>query len=257
MLITFEKHFNSIDSYCLVRFKVHMNRIVTEKFSYWYCDQCYRTFKHGEFRHNCTVCDDFDLCEDCLTTFDPSHPHRLTRELAYGSEERIEKAQKPTMASGIQTAIVMYHDRYCLGVRDADKTNPSLYKDTYSWLTFKTVGIRSKNFGYGLRSIIEPRGYLGICARNCPEWVITDFACIFQSIITVPIYCLFSNVEIAYIINNTSVSVVICDEQTLPRFIRLQSDCPFLRHIVCIDYIPETVHSQYTYLIHLVYFRIN
>ena len=217
MLITFEKRFNSIDLYYLVRQKVDMNRTTTAKFSYWYCDQCRRPFKHGEFRYNCTVCNNFDLCEDCLATLDPPHPHRLMRELAYGREEPVEKAQKPSMASGIQTAVVMYHDRYCLGVRDADKTNSSLYTDTYSWLTFKTVGIRSRNFGCGLRSIIKPRGYLGICARNCPEWVITDFACIFQSFISVPIYCLFTNVEIAYVINNTNVSVVICDEKNVAK----------------------------------------
>ncbi len=223
----------------------------TTKMSYWHCDHCNRTMKHGEFRFNCTVCDDYDLCEECVGTLDPPHPYRMMRELAYGDEETIEGWSKLSMADGIQLAAAMYCDRFCLGVRDVDITNPSLYADTYSWLTFETVGNRSKNFGNGLRDIIEPRGYLGICAANRPEWVITDFACILQSFISVPIYCLFNDRELTYIINNTKVSVVVCDKQMLLRFIQLYAECPSLHHIVCMDSIPETIQGNCRYLFYV------
>lgn len=223
----------------------------TTKMSYWNCDHCQRTMIHGEFRFNCTVCYDYDLCEKCVATVDPPHTHRMIRELAYGDEETIDGMHKFNIASGIQLAAAMYCDRYCLGVRDIDQTNPSIYTDTYSWLTFKTVDIRSKNFGHGLRTIIEPRGYLAICAANRPEWVITDFACILQSIISVPIYCLFNDRELSYVINNTKVSVAVCDKQNLPRFIRLSAECPSLCHIVCMDSIPEPMSGSYRHMTHL------
>jgi len=228
-----------------------MNMTTTTKESFWDCDHCNNTIMHGKFRFNCIVCKDYDLCEECEATLDPPHPHRLIRELAYGEEETIEGWSKRNMANGIQLAAAKYCDRYCMGVRDVDKTNPSLYADTYSWLTFETVGIRSKNFGHGLRDIIEPRGYLGICARNRPEWVITDFACILQSIISVPMYCLFNDSELTYVINNAKLSVVVCDKQMLPRFIRFYAECPSLRHIVCMDTIPETILSNYQHLFYL------
>ncbi|CAF0977340.1 unnamed protein product [Rotaria sordida] len=148
--------------------------------SYWYCDACSRLLLHGEYRFNCTVCDNYDYCEQCITTVDPPHPHRMVLELAYGREETKECANVD-MATAIRAAIAMYSDRHCMGIRDVDKENPSIYMDSYSWFTFKTIGNRSKNFGHGLRHIIEPRGYLAICAGNRPEWMITDFACIFQS----------------------------------------------------------------------------
>jgi hypothetical protein len=214
------------------------------KLSYWYCDKCNRSLKHGEFRYNCTICVNFDYCEHCATTVDPPHPHRMMRELAFGLEERIECA-KIDMATGIKAAIAMYWDRHCLGTRDVDKHDPSIYTDTYSWITFQTIGDRSKNFGHGLRSLIEPRGYLSICAANRPEWVITDFACIFQSIISVPIYTLFNNREIAYVINNTQVSVVVCDKQMLARFIEIHPQCPSLQHIVCMDPIPDATTGEF------------
>ena len=223
------------------------------KYSYWYCDHCTKTIIHGKLRFTCAVCDDYDLCEECVTALDPPHPHRLVRELAYGHEETegLDELCKLNMASGIQLAAAMYSDRYCLGTRDVDKSDCSLYTDTYSWLTYETVYLRSKNFGHGLRSIIEPLGYLAICARNRPEWVITDFACILQSIISVPIYCLFNDRELTYIINNTKVSVVVCDKEMLPRLIQVSADCPTLNHIVCMDIIPETLTSNYRYLFHL------
>jgi hypothetical protein len=213
------------------------------KESYWYCDACNRNLLHGEFRFNCTVCDNYDYCEQCAATVNPPHPHRMIREMAYGREERKECA-KIDMATGIRAAIAMYWDRHCMGTRDVDKDNPSIYTDSYSWLTFKTIGDRSKNFGHGLRRLIEPRGYLSICAANRPEWMITDFACIFQSIISVPIYTLFTDSEIAYVINNTKVSVVVCDKQMLPRFIGIHSQCPLLQHIVCMDPLPDTISGE-------------
>lgn len=163
----------------------------------------------------------------------PPHPHRIIRDLAYGQEETVglEEYCQVRMASGIQLAAAMYGDRYCLGRRDGD---------SYSWLTYRTVCERSKNFGHGLRSIIEPRDYLAICAANRPEWVITDFACILQSIISVPIYCLFNDRELAYVINNTKVTVVVCDQQMLPRFTHLSTECPSLRHLVCMDPVSES-----------------
>ncbi len=217
----------------------------TEKLSFWYCDKCNRTLNHGEFRYNCTICVDYDYCENCAIITDPPHPHRMTRELAYGRPDKKKCRRIKDMATTIQAAIDKYWDRHCLGTRDVDKHNSSIYKDSYSWITFKTVGDRSKNFGHGLRRLIEPQGYLGICAGNRPEWVITDFACIFQSIISVPIYTLFTDREIAYVINNTQISVVVCDKQMLARFIELGSQCPSLRHIVCMNPVSDTMSGKF------------
>jgi long-subunit acyl-CoA synthetase (AMP-forming) len=214
-----------------------------EKVSFWYCDKCNRTLNHGEFRYNCTVCDDYDYCENCATTADQPHPHRMMRELAYGRAEK-KKHRIKDMATTIQAAIDKYWDRHCMGTRDIDENHPSIYTDSYSWLTYKTIGDRSKNFGHGLRHLIKPRGYLGICAGNRPEWMITDFACIFQSIITVPIYTLFTDCEITYIINNTQMSVVVCDKQMLSRFIGIHSQCPSLHHIVSMNPVPDSISGR-------------
>ena len=65
-----------------------------------------------------------------------------------------------------------------------------------------------------------------------------------QGIISVPIYRLFSEREIIHVINNTQVSVVVCDGGILARFVQVMDQCPTLRHIVCMDPIENTICSK-------------
>jgi hypothetical protein len=212
--------------------------------SFWYCDVCNHILDHGAFRYNCTVCANYDQCEECSAKICPPHPHPLVRELAFGDGEN-KTCTGRSMAAIIQAAMEIYCDRHCLGVRDVDKDNPECYTNSYSWQTYKTVGDRSTNFGHGLRHLIEPRDYLGICAANRPEWVIADLACMLHGIISVPMYCLLSDYDVAFIVNNTKISVVVCDKEMLPKFLRLRSECPSLRHVVCMDPFIETTASKY------------
>ena len=217
---------------------------LSTKTSFWYCDACHRTLYHGEFRYNCTICSNYDQCEMCTMTMQPAHPHPLDRELAFGDGDT-SICVGSSMAAVIHASLEMYRDRHCLGVRDTDKDNPDIYLNSYSWQTYKTVGDRTRNFGRGLRHLIKPREYLGICAANRPEWVITDLACMLNSIITVPMYCLLSDHDSAFIINNTNISTVICDKEMLPKFLRLRSECPSLRQLICMDPVLETTASKY------------
>jgi fatty acid CoA ligase FadD9 len=177
----------------------------------------------------------------------PPHPHVLVPELAFGNGE-FKTCPGRSMGATIYTALEIYCDRHCLGVRDVDKDNPENYLNSYSWLTYKFVGERAINLGHGLRQLIEPRSYLGICAANRPEWIMTDWACMFHGIISVLIYSQSSDRDTAFIINNTNVSVVVCDKDTLPKFLRLHSECPSLRHVICMDSVSELNSSKPTSL---------
>ncbi|CAF1312551.1 unnamed protein product [Adineta steineri] len=221
-----------------------------KKPSFFYCDVCHRTFDHGTYRYNCTVCGNYDQCEECTTNMNPPHPHILVPELAFGSGED-RTCHEKSMRAEIYTAMEIYCDRHCLGVRDVSKDNPENYSNSYTWLTYKSIGDRAINFGYGLRQLIEPRSYLAICSSNRPEWIITDWACMFHCIISVPIYNLTSDRDIAFIINNTAVSVIVCDKETLPKFLKLHSECSSLRHIICMDSVSELAsHTSMSISVH-------
>ncbi|CAF0978335.1 unnamed protein product [Adineta steineri] len=173
----------------------------------------------------------------------------MVREIAYGYVEAVECAGED-LAARIHVAINTYQDRFCMGTRDINPNNSQHYTDSYSWQTFKTIGERIINFSHGLRRLIKPRDYIGICAANRPEWLITDFASILQSFVSVPIYRLFTDHEISFIINNTLISVMVCDKEMLPRLIQLHTECPSLRHIVCMDSIPLTMPKTNDLSIH-------
>lgn len=210
------------------------------RLSYWVCDGCERTLNHGEYRFNCAVCTDYDQCETCYQSKRTPHPHRMDRELAYGSVEKTTWYMTH-MESALRTIFRLYHDRHCMGTRDRDPNNPSIYLDSYTWLTYQTISDRKENFGHGLRQLVDERSYVAICAENRPEWLIVDMACMCQNLVTVPIYCLFNDSEITFVMNNTQISVVVCDQTMLKRFISFGKTCPSLVHIICMDPIPDDI----------------
>ena len=212
--------------------------------SFWYCNTCLCNIPHGDFIYNCTICDDYDQCELCYEEIASRHSHPMVQGLAFGYGKESEN-NMTDMASFILTAFDVYADRHCFGIRDMESSMDQIYANSYSWMTFRTIGNRTKNFGQGLRNLIEPREYLGICAANRPEWMIADFACILHSIITVPMYCLFSDREIVFVMNNTNIAGVICDKAMLPTFLRLSSQCPTLRHVICMDTIPDSIIRKF------------
>ena len=182
-----------------------------------------------------------------MTTVHPSHPHSLVLELAFG-DGVLKTSVGQSMGATVQAAIEIYSDRHCLGIRDREKDNEQNYSNSYSWLTYKTVGDRATNFGHGLRQLIEPRSYLGICGTNRLEWVIVDWACMFHSMVSVPITALSSDREMIFILNNTKISLVVCDKEMLPKFVRVQTECPSLCHVVCMDPLPLSIKSKSTSL---------
>ncbi|CAF1105727.1 unnamed protein product [Adineta steineri] len=181
----------------------------------------------------------------CKATKQPAHCHSLVRKftLDYGIEKICTKMD---LASQILTAIEFNWDQPCLGTRDRCKMDLNSYENSYSWQTFKTVGDRIKNFSYGLSSLLQPRDYLGICAVNRPEWIIADFACILQNIISVPISSRLRDHDIIFVINNTRISAIVCDQEMLSKFIQIHSECSTLRHLICMDPISETISDKYS-----------
>ena len=209
--------------------------------SYWYCDTCVNNIPPGEYVYNCTICTDYDQCERCYKSMKTHHSHPMTREISFGFGNEIENPLTD-MTSYILGAFHVYADRYCFGVRDMEESSVDrIYANSYSWFTYQTIGDRTKNFSHGLRNLIEPRECLGICAASRPEYLIADFACILHSITTVLMYSLLSDRERIYIINHTNIVVIVCDGPMLPIFIRLSSKCPTLRHLICMDPMPDSI----------------
>ncbi|CAF3703295.1 unnamed protein product [Rotaria sp. Silwood1] len=208
-----------------------------------YCTVCHRIFNQGESWFYCPSCLHCHVCEMCKTRMESSHSHRLIRKfsLDYGIEKI---CTRPDMASRILSAIYFHSERSCFGVRNYSNDDSDSNEHSYVWLTFKIIGQRIKNFSYGLEHFIKPHYHLAICAANRPEWLITDLACILQSIISVPIFHQSNDRDMTFIINHTNISVIVCDKHILQRLIRLQSKCSTVRHIICMDDVSDMNSSK-------------
>ena len=67
-----------------------------------------------------------------------------------------------------------------------------------TWINYQTVMKRITNFGNGLYHILDGAKIrnqtngmfpcIGIYSKNCPEYVIAEYGCYWQSLVVVPIY---------------------------------------------------------------------
>nr|CAD7463947.1 unnamed protein product [Timema tahoe] len=96
----------------------------------------------------------------------------------------------------------------CLGWRES-------FTKPYQWLHYNETLLRAKNFGSGLVShglYPSSETFIGIYSQNCPEWILTEQAAYCYSMVIVPLYDTLGPDACAYIIKQTEISVVVCDD---------------------------------------------
>lgn len=106
----------------------------------------------------------------------------------------------------------------------------------YEWQTYEQVNERVTNIASGLRALGLSQGSnVGIMSVNRAEWLISDFACAVQSMISVPLYDTLGESECTYIINHAQLSVIICEAKAAKAVLDAQPHCPTLKHIILMD----------------------
>ncbi|XP_044739586.1 long-chain-fatty-acid--CoA ligase 1 isoform X2 [Chrysoperla carnea] len=100
------------------------------------------------------------------------------------------------------------NDGPCLGWREKPTT-------PYQWLHYNEALLRAKNFGSGLVALGLIPGantFLGIYSQNCPEWIIAEHGAYSYSMAIVPLYDTLGPDSCAYIIKQTEINVVVCED---------------------------------------------
>lgn len=81
---------------------------------------------------------------------------------------------------------------------------------------------------------------VAIISENRPEWVITDFACILDGIITAPIYNSLSTDQIKYILKNSEAKICFVSNLfLLEKVLKVKNELPDLKHIVSYNLFDE------------------
>lgn len=83
---------------------------------------------------------------------------------------------------------------------------------------------------------IEPADIVAIIANNCPEFLITDFACYRNRAVPVSIYATSSPEQIEYIIKDAEARILVVGSSAHYRAARsIAANCPSLQKIIVID----------------------
>jgi fatty acid CoA ligase FadD9 len=105
----------------------------------------------------------------------------------------------------------------------------------YKWITFSELGQRVHDVGNGLRQLVQPRNFVGICSHVQLPWYIADYACQVNSIIGPVIGPTLSLEAFIHIINSTKMTLVFCTEALTPRFLTAADSCPTLKYIIQLE----------------------
>jgi len=84
----------------------------------------------------------------------------------------------------------------------------------YSWIHYNEVIDRSVNIAHAFRKFGLPIGQhtcIGIYSKNCPEWIIVEHATYTFNNILVPLYETLEPDACVFIINETEIRLVVCD----------------------------------------------
>ncbi|KPJ05275.1 Long-chain-fatty-acid--CoA ligase 1 [Papilio xuthus] len=127
----------------------------------------------------------------------------------------------------------------CLGWREGPNK-------PYVWQTYNETLLRAKNFGSGLICQGLSPGqstFVGIYAQNCPEWIMTEQAAYCYSMVIVPLYDTLGANACAFIINQTEMSIVVCEDDKKANLLLDQSPrC--LRKLVTIKEVSPSTHQR-------------
>ncbi|XP_035443727.1 long-chain-fatty-acid--CoA ligase 5 isoform X1 [Spodoptera frugiperda] len=127
----------------------------------------------------------------------------------------------------------------CLGWREGPNK-------PYVWQTYNETLLRAKNFGSGLicQGLVPGQNtFVGIYSQNCPEWVMTEQAAYCYSMVIVPLYDTLGANACAFIVNQTEMSVVICEDDKKANLLLDQSPrC--LRKLITIKEVSPSTHQR-------------
>ncbi|CAF4468704.1 unnamed protein product, partial [Didymodactylos carnosus] len=101
------------------------------------------------------------------------------------------------------------------------------------WYTFGDIYGFVRSFSTRLITDfdLKARDFVSICGNVSIEWLVADIACVFQSLITVPLHTKMIDDDLIKVINNCQVKCIICTSEELQK--KLQAlQCPSLKHVI-------------------------
>jgi long-chain acyl-CoA synthetase len=113
------------------------------------------------------------------------------------------------------------------------------YKRDGAWRSISSTDMieRARSLALGLYGLgVRPTDRVALLSENCPEWTLTDAACLYLGAIDVPIYPTLAPQHVAYILRDSGARVLFI--QNREKFERVKEairTCPALEQVVFFD----------------------
>jgi len=117
--------------------------------------------------------------------------------------------------------------------------NKNLPGEPYEWISYNEVISRSVDVAHAFQKLGLPAGqktFIGIYAKNRPEWIIVEHATYIFNNILVPLYETLGPDACVFIIKQTEIRLVVCDSlEKAKGLIKQRSKCPELKFVVVVE----------------------
>ena len=132
-------------------------------------------------------------------------------------KEIVEKYKNKTLIENNLEKMKKFKNRDCLGLRKLIGKNK--YERKYTYFTYQQINDMCVNCAKNIHEIQNKLVYyekykgidfklIGIFAKNCTEWVVTDLACQMDSITTVTLYATLGQEAFKYICEQTNIKTI-------------------------------------------------
>lgn len=144
------------------------------------------------------------------------------------TEKYVKECENETIIGDIIKALVKYHKNDCLGYRKPKNENE--VDERFTWVKCSEVEEMAANLSENLVhfKLFDQQSFegetgqwkiIGIFARNCIEWVITDLACQINDVTSVAFYATLGSESFRHIFKQTQISTIFLSPESIPKFI--------------------------------------
>ncbi|KAH9572027.1 hypothetical protein CY35_02G125100 [Sphagnum magellanicum] len=159
-----------------------------------------------------------------------------------------------TLAFLFEQACRQYSGNHFLGARELIKQETEVSKDgksfekltlgKYNWVTYGQALQRVTNFASGLVAIGHQKGErVALFSETRAEWMLALQACFRRSAPVVTIYASLGEDALAYSLNQTEVTTVVCDRKQLQKLVGLSDHLETVKRVVYIEDEPKSSPS--------------
>lgn len=162
-------------------------------------------------------------------------------------EKQIELYKNNTWVEKLNSVIEENSERNCLGYRK-HKGTVDTFEDTHSYITYRQLSDLANNFARNVKDagLVTKRKYgfegehsiMGIFARNCTDWIITDLACQRDSVTSVTFYNTLGDKAFDHIFEQTECTTICVSNDAIDNLVNYYKQFKFksLKNVIIYDY---------------------